>query len=108
MPWTGGRKVIGMIMTGPETSTLVDQVRQAVAAVDEAIGASADRLAYRKEHGRQLSKAHSDALAALGERLDLLRERLAALLAPDIEKLYEEFTELQRRLGLEEVHNGIE
>jgi len=83
--------------------SLVDQVAEAVAVVGDVVALSEARLTYRQAHGRQLSKAHTDALAELAGHLDTLRERLDALLAPDIEKLYEQFTELQRRLGLEEV-----
>jgi len=85
---------------------LAARVRLLVADAQAAVKETEDRLAYRKTHGRTLSKAHTDALAELGERLGVLRERLGVLLGPDVAKLYEEFTELQRRLGLEVEEHG--
>jgi len=102
MHWTDGRKVIGMIMTGAETTTLQDEGATVLAALETYIARCEDRLAYRREHGRQLSKAHLDALGELGQRLNTLRERLDAIVGPDVAKLYEEFKELRRQLDMEE------
>jgi hypothetical protein len=91
----------------PETESLAERVRALVADAEAALAESERRVAFRRQHGRDLSKAHSQALADLLPALDGLRGRLAALVGPDIEALRREFEELTQRLGLEE-HDGDE
>ena len=84
---------------------LADDVRlatEAVAMAAAALGRSEDRLAYRKERDRQLSRPHVDALGQLKAELVALTARLDQLLGPDVDALRKEFEELQQRLGREE------
>ena len=85
---------------------LFDEGAAALAAVEAFIKRSEDRLAYRRERGRDLSKAHQRQLRELGERLDVMRERLAALLGPDPEELLAQFRDLEEKLDRLEVHDG--
>jgi hypothetical protein len=91
--------------TEHDSGSLAERVRALVADAEAVLAESEARLAYRREHGRDLSKAHSQALADLLPALDGLRERLAAIVGPDIAALRREFEELTQRLGLER-HDG--
>jgi hypothetical protein len=97
-----------MTATSGEGSTLVADGVQLVASVESYIARCEARLTYRREHGRTLSKAHVDALDALKAQVVALTGRLDSLLGPDIGKLYEQFNELQRRLGVEEEQDNGE
>jgi len=87
-------------MTAVDTTSLVDKVRRLVADIQAAVKASEDRLTYRRECGRQLSKAHEEALTGLRARLGVLTARLDALLGPDVDvaALKAEFAGLKARL----------
>jgi len=85
---------------------LAQRVKALVADVEAVLAESERRLAYRREHGRDLSQAHKEALAELLPVLDALRRSLGALVGPDIEALRREFEELTQRLGLEVQDGG--
>jgi hypothetical protein len=83
----------------PEGEGLLDEGRLVLAAVESYIKRSEDRAGYRREHGRDLSKAHKAQLTALLGRLDALRDRLKAILGPDAEELRAQFERLSTELG---------
>ena len=85
---------------GQETQGLLKQGADVLAALDAFIRRSEERLEYRQEHGRTLSKAHRQQLTALRERFDALSGRLEAVLEPppDGEALKAEFEGLRERL----------
>jgi len=77
---------------------LAARVRALVADAEAVLAESERRLAYRREHGRDLSQVHKEALADLLPALDAVRERLAKFLGPDPADLFKEFTEITERL----------
>lgn len=91
-----------MVATEHDGASLASRVRALVADVEGVVAESEQRLVYRREHGRQLSQPHVDALGQLEAQLVALTARLDQLLGPDVDALRKEFEELQQRLGREE------
>jgi molecular chaperone GrpE (heat shock protein) len=78
--------------------TLADEVARVVAEAEALVQKSEDRAGFRREHGRDLSKAHKEALGELVTALDTLRDRLRAILGPDPKELKAEFEAAVKRL----------
>ena len=79
-----------------EGAPLVDRIRRLVADVQAITTESEARLAYRREHSRELSAGHKEALNSLHAALQGLADRVGALLAPapDPEALRGEYERL--------------
>jgi len=87
---------------------LLEEGAALVAALEAYVKRSEDRLAYRKERGRELSKQHRQQLEGVLAAVDALRGRLKAILEPlpDAEELLARFQDLRGRVaGLAEGGN---
>ena len=84
----------------PESASLLGQGAAVVAAVESYLTRSEDRLLFRQQHNRALSKAHRDALSELAKELGALQGRLTAILepTPDLEELRAQFEAACARL----------
>ena len=82
-------------------SELADRVRAVVAAAQAVIRESETRAEFRREHHRGLSGAHKEALQEFEGTLRGLADRLAVLVAPDVDvaALREEYERLVAKLG---------